>query len=133
MSQVRTLTPEDILARHPGAIGQLVNRVRAIVADSLSDYEERPYAGWHAIGFVHAEAGYFCGLFPTDEELSIVFEHGRELADPAGILEGDYKQIRTITLNRLADLERIESPLRVLLFESVELGRARRARRKGTS
>jgi hypothetical protein len=130
VSEARKLKPEDILARHPGAIGDLVNRVRAIVAQSLSNYEERPYAGWHAIGFVHAEAGYFCGLFPTDEALSIVFEHGRELADPAGILEGDYKQIRSIAIKQEADLERIEAPFRALLLESVEVGRARRAKRK---
>lgn len=119
-----------VLAKHPPAIAEIANRVRFIVKEIIPEREERPYAGWHAIGFVHPQAGYFCGIFPTDDEVTIVFEHGRALSDPKGILQGDYKQIRIIPIHKQAELAEIESPFRALLLESIDVGRALRAKKR---
>lgn len=114
--------PEDILAQHPQAIRELAARIRAIVGEVIPNRTERAYSGWHGIGFRHPQAGYFCGLFPSDEQIKIVFEHGRVLSDPAGILQGDTNQTRHITLSSKAELEEIESAFRALLLESLDYG-----------
>ena len=41
------------------------------------------------------------GVFPHDDRVRLLFEHGRELPDPDGILEGDAKQVRWVTVRVL--------------------------------
>lgn len=116
------VSPEYILAEHPQPIQELAARTRAIVGETVPDRTERAYPGWHGIGFRHPQAGYFCGLFPSDRQIQIVFEHGRALSDPAGLLQGDTKQTRHITLSSHAELEEAEPAFRALLLESLDYG-----------
>ena len=122
------VSPEDILAQHPQAIRELAARIRSIVKESVPESSERAYPGWHGIGFRHPQAGYFCGLFPSDEGIKLVFEHGRALSDPAGILQGDTKQTRHLSLRSQAQLEEAELPLRALLLESIDVGNGLKGR-----
>ena len=113
------MTPDDILRDHPPAIHAVAGALRRLIHDTVTEMTERPYPGWHAIGFRHPRAGYVCGLFPTDESVKLVFEHGRQLNDPAGVLRGDGKQVRFIELRAPEDIP--ADALRVLLLEAVAL------------
>jgi hypothetical protein len=78
---------------HPEA-AELALWLREIVLAADRDLYERVYRGWGAVGFRHPVAGYVCGLFPKAEgRVELLFEHGVELADPAGMLRS--KGIRT--------------------------------------
>lgn len=92
------LTPDDILAGHPPPIVALCQKLRRLVLAVVPEAEERAYPGWHAIGYRHPDAGYFCGIFPFDDAAKIYFEHGARLPDPDRILEGSGKQVRYLVL-----------------------------------
>ncbi len=93
------ITAEQILRAHPQSIQTLSARLRKIVHQTLPSVTERAYPGWHAIGFRDPEAGYICGLFPFDDYVQLIFEHGAMLTDTNGLLEGQQlKQVRYITL-----------------------------------
>ena len=77
---------------------------RAEVLAAEPSFEERIYRGWRGIGFRHPEAGYVCGLFPQEEVVQLVFEHGAAMVDPDGLLQGDGAQTRHLTI-RAADEE----------------------------
>lgn len=54
--------------------------------------------GWRSVNFRHPRAGHVCAIFPMKAEVLLVFEHGRLLADPQGLLEGETRQVRTLKL-----------------------------------
>lgn len=64
----------------------------------MPDAEERAYAGWHAIGYRHPKAGCFCGIFPCEGEVRLLFEHGAALPDPDGVLTHGGAQTRYVPL-----------------------------------
>ncbi len=97
----------DILRPFPPRIRALANRLRALVKKAAPGLEERPYPGWKAVGFRGAECGYVCGVFPFDDGVRLIFEHGAKLDDPDGLLEGRGKvrQVRYVTVRRPADVK----------------------------
>lgn len=113
------MTPNDILRDHPPEVQATAEALRALIHDTVEGMAERAYPGWHAIGFRHPKAGYVCGIFPMDDFVRFVFEHGRQLSDPLGILEGDTKQIRYIDLRQPEDIP--AEAIRPLLLEAVAL------------
>ncbi|CAN5853653.1 hypothetical protein BH23GEM7_BH23GEM7_38680 [soil metagenome] len=92
------LTPEQLLARYPAGVQALAERLRTLVRSTLGEPEERVYAGWQALGYHDAQAGYVCGIFPRCGEVRLAFEHGASLADPDGILTGSGTQTRNVVL-----------------------------------
>jgi hypothetical protein len=60
----------------------------AAVRAADPDVAPRVYRGWRGIGFRHPEAGYVCGVFPKDDGVELVFEHGASLPDPRRVLRG---------------------------------------------
>jgi hypothetical protein len=113
------MTPDDILRDHSPEVQAIAEALRRLIHDTIENMTERAYPGWHAIGFRHPRAGYVCGIFPLDASIKLVFEHGRQLADPLGVLEGDGKQVRYIVIED-ADAIPAEA-IRLLLLEAVEL------------
>jgi hypothetical protein len=85
--------------------------------------EERVYPGWRAIGYRDAQAGYFCGIFPRDDHVRLLFEHGRELNDPEGLLEGSGTQTRHISLRSGGPVP--ASAIRDLLDQALRRGAVR--------
>ncbi len=77
---------------------EIAERLRALVRETVPEAGERAYTGWHAIGYRTREAGYFAGIFPRDDHCDLLFEHGIELTDPDGVLEGDGTQTRYIRI-----------------------------------
>jgi hypothetical protein len=83
--------------RH-AAMQDLALWVGDVVLDAEPDLAERVYHGWDGIGFRHPDGGYVCAIYPQEAEVRLLFEHGRRLADPDGILEGNGRQTRYVTV-----------------------------------
>ena len=98
------MTREDLLRDHSTEVRALAERIRALVLDAVPVAEERIYAGWQAIGFLHPISGYFCGIFPGRDLVKLGFEHGVELPDAQGLLVGNGKQVRYVQLRPDAPL-----------------------------
>jgi hypothetical protein len=97
-----TEDPDAFLATYPAPIAKLAQSLRPLVRSAAPDATERVYPGWKALGYRDAHAGYFCGIFPQSDHVRLLFEHGAALAasghDPAGLLEGDARQVRYVVL-----------------------------------
>lgn len=92
------ISPDDILRRHHPAVQALAQELREFVKRQVPETTERAYPGWHAIGYRHPTSGYFCGLFPFDHHVHLLFEWGVLLPDPEGLLRGDGAQVRYVFL-----------------------------------
>ena len=71
----------------------LAESARERIAAVVPGATEKLRAGWGLIGY-NAPA-YFAYILPAEDHLKIGFEWGVALPDPAGLLEGDGKQVRT--------------------------------------
>jgi DNA transformation protein len=104
-SKIRpSLKPEHILTGHSIKIKSLSNRLRGVIKKTVPGATEHAYPGWHAIGYRHPSTGYFCGIFPFENNAKLYFEHGARISDPKKILEGNQKQIRFITLRTASQI-----------------------------
>ena len=86
----------DYLRSEHARVFQLAAWVRDAVLAADPDLSERVYRGWRGVGFRHPEAGYVCAIFPQDDEVQLLFEHGASLPDPDGLLRGEGTQTRFI-------------------------------------
>lgn len=66
------------------------------IAETHPELHAAVRPGWKSLNFRHERAGYVCGVFLLGDKALLVFEHGRLLSDPEGLLEGDARQIRQI-------------------------------------
>ena len=86
----------------------------------MPDAIEVGYGGWRAIGYRHPRAGYLFGIFLSDSDVKLFFEHGGMLPDPAGLLRGD-----SLKQGRYVDVPSIEAlnvaALKDLMREAVAL------------
>lgn len=97
--------PEEILSAHNLDVQMLAESVRRLIKDEVPEAIEKAYPGWHAIGYTHPSAGYFCAIFPLDDRVQIAFEFGVLLRDPEGRLQGQGKQVRYLILHNEAELQ----------------------------
>ena len=86
----------DYLRSEHGHAYGLAAWVREAVLAADPDLTERVYRGWRGVGFRHPEAGYVCGIFPHDDGVDLLFEHGASLPDPDGILRRGGTQTRVL-------------------------------------
>ena len=98
------MTLDDLLARHTDDIADLARRLLDLVDGAADWAETRVYAGWHGVGFHHADAGYVVGVFPRRDAIQVLFEHGHLLGD-APFLDGS-GQTRTVEFTKW-DEERV--------------------------
>jgi hypothetical protein len=70
--------------------------IKSVVTSTIPEATEKVNLGWKSLNFSHPNVGYFCGLFPVDDRVIMVFEFGVLLPDPDGILNGQdcAKQVR---------------------------------------
>jgi hypothetical protein len=87
---------------------------------------EKAYPHWHGIGYSHPAVGYFCAIFPHDEFVKLGFEFGVLLADPRGLLEGEGKQVRYVTIHNRRQIH--SRALKNLLLAAVSLPEKREVR-----
>lgn len=86
--------------RHPHML-DLCTWLAAVVEAADPDLVERIYPGWDGIGYRHPDGGLVCAIYPQADHVRLFFEHGRRLADPVGILEGDGRQTRFVHVERI--------------------------------
>jgi hypothetical protein len=91
-----------LVERHP-ALADLALWVREAVLTSEPDLLERVYRGWDGIGFRHPDAGYVCAIYPREQEVRLLFEHGARLGDEERLLEGAGRQTRFIRVRERDD------------------------------
>jgi hypothetical protein len=98
--------PEEVqdflVESHPG-LADLALWVREAVLAGEPDLTERVYRGWDGIGFRHPDAGYVCAIYPREQEVRLLFEHGVRLTDDEGLLEGAGSQTRFIRVRERND------------------------------
>jgi hypothetical protein len=121
--------PEEILAGHTPEVRRIAQRLRELIRDVVPEAVETAHRGWHAIGYRHPQAGYFCGIFPLERSVKLGFEWGALLRDVDGLLQRGPSVGKQVRYAELADADAIpEDALALLLLEAVGLrsGSARR-------
>jgi len=109
----------DLIASHVPAIRDLIEALRRLIATAVPEASEQAYSGWHSINYRHPTRGYFCGIFPREEYVDLVFEFGVLLPDPDGLLQGEGKQVRFVRFTSEADIR--PKPLQKLLLAALNL------------
>jgi hypothetical protein len=66
----------------------------AVARAARPELTERIYLGWYGVGLHHPAKGYVAALFPRAYEVHVGFEHGVDLPDPYGLLQGDGRHVR---------------------------------------
>ena len=82
-------------------VAPLALEVRDLLLAVEPDFDERVYRGWDGIGFRHPDGGYVCAIYPQEDHVRLLFEHGASLYDPDGSLEGGGGQTRYLVVRRL--------------------------------
>lgn len=98
-------------------IGEMASRLALTLLTLRPDLDAKARLGWGSVNYRHPRAGFVCAIFPMEDHVSLVFEHGRLLSSP--LLEGDGKQVRYI---RFAPGDPIpEDEIAILLAEAIAL------------
>ena len=119
-------TPEQFLAVFPPDVRELVNQLRELIKQTIPNIIEAVYPGWKLIGYREQDgkrSRYFCFVAPFEDRVMLGFEYGVLMADAAGLLEGDGKQVRYVTLRNDADLRPCE--LSALIAEAAMVAATR--------
>ncbi len=98
------LTPDHILMGHSPRVQAIAARLRTLVRKTVPKAIEKAYPGWYGIGYRHPEYGYFCGIFPQEESVRLLFEYGALISDPDCLLKGKGKQARHVEIRRQHDI-----------------------------
>ena len=122
----KSVTPDDILAGHSLEVRGLAENLRRVIKETVPDAEEVAYPVWHGIGYRHSEAGYFCGIFPQHESVKLGFEFGVLLPDPEGVLGGDGRQVRYVTIEQGRGIP--SEAIRKLVLAALSLPTSREAK-----
>jgi hypothetical protein len=117
MTGKQSTTIEHILTGHTPPIRAIAERLRSIVKLTVPEAEGRAYGGWHAIGYVHPDAGYFGAIFPRDDVVKFCFEWGAVLPDPHRVLTGAQERVRYVVIADDCDIP--ESALSELIQAAI--------------
>ncbi|ASK28207.1 DUF1801 domain-containing protein [Neisseria chenwenguii] len=83
------------------ALYEIADSVRTRILQLADTVEEEVKYG----GILFAAPEPFCGIFVYKQHVSVEFNHGAEIADPHGLLEGKGKDCRHLKLHTLEDIE----------------------------
>lgn len=100
-------------------IREMAGRLIAAIRSLRPDLVPHVRLGWGSVNFRHSRAGFICAVFPMAGHVSLVFEHGRQLSNGSGLLQGDGRQVRFIPFRPGDDIP--EAALGVLLAEAIAL------------
>ena len=111
------VTPEDILKEHSKTVQQITEQLRHIVLSTIPELTEKAYPSWRGIEFRYSQSGYVCGIFPAQDSVRLLFEHGVQLSNLNNVLQGNGKQTRHIEFAVTADI--LVKSIILLLLEAV--------------
>lgn len=75
--------------------------MREVVDWFVAQYPEmtaKVKLGWGAVNFHHPRAGFVIAVFPNDDRVSVIYQHGRLLSSPLLVGGENTKQMRWIPL-----------------------------------
>jgi hypothetical protein len=90
---------DDILNGHSPQIRLIVQDLRRLVRQTAPSAIESAHAVWHSIHYNDPHNGYFLGIFPQEETVTLAFEFGILLPDPQKVLVGTGKQVRFVRIH----------------------------------
>ena len=99
-----TFIVEDLLSAYPPPIQSIADELRDVILKTAPGALEKANRGWRSISYRDKQVGYFCGIFPFEEHVDLIFEFGVLLPDPGEILLGDAKQVRYLRFHGLEDV-----------------------------
>lgn len=103
MPAPESIPPDLFLAGYPTEIGDIAERLRAVVHEAVPEAIERVRTGWRLIGYdvpVGRRTRYFAFVAPEPEHVHLGFEYGVWMADPDALLQGaqlDLRKVRYVT------------------------------------
>lgn len=114
-----------LLSEYPPAAQQLTLRVRKLLLRIIPDVSEHVNARWRLISFRMGEGqkNQICWLAPQSFGVNLGFEHGAQLPDPCGLLNGSAIQTRNVHIRSAKDVD--VAKLAALVNAAVELHRSR--------
>jgi hypothetical protein len=122
-------TPLDSLTRDlmPETRSTLLE-LRSLILTTIPGATEKANLGRRSLNFSHPNVGYFCGLRPVDDRVTVEFEFGVLLPDPDGVLDARScaKQVRYAHIHSPNALPR--AAFKRLLRAAVSLPRERSTR-----
>ena len=98
-------------------MGEMASRSALPLLTLRPDLDAKARFGWGSVNYRHPRAGFVCAIFPMEDHVSLVFEHGRLLSSP--LLEGDGKQVRYIRFSPGDPIP--EDEIAILLAEAIAL------------
>ena len=110
---------ESFLSAFQPPIAETAGRVIKALRRLRPDLVPQVRLGWGSVNFRHAQAGFVCAVFPMEDHVSLVFEHGRQLSNESGLLQGNGRQVRFIPF--LPGQAIPEDALGMLLAEAIAL------------
>jgi len=87
---------DRLLDSIPAPVAALARKLVRSLLQMQPDLSPKVQFGWRSVNFRHPEAGFVCAVFPYEDRVSLVFEHGRQLSDASGLLQGEGTQVRFI-------------------------------------
>ena len=122
-----TLTVDGLLAFYPPPITSTAKRCRQLILQVAPDVKEKANQGWRSISYRDAQIGYFCGIFPFEDHVDLIFEFGCLLEDPDGILQGETRQTRYLRFHDPGDID--DETIKFFLQSALDLPASHAARR----
>ena len=116
-------SPGHILMGHNPRVQALAERLRELIRKTVPDAIEKAYPGWHGIGYRHPDLGYFCGVFPQEKSVRLLFEYGDLIPDPDCLLKGSGIQTRYVEVRRQRDIR--VRPIRRLIGNALQFRQRR--------
>jgi hypothetical protein len=108
-----------LLTTRPPGIADTAAAVVTCVQLVRPDLSPKVRTGWGSVNFRHARAGFVCAVFPMQEHVDLVFEHGRLLSNDSGLLQGDGRQVRYVRFRPGDHIP--EDDIALLLAEAIAL------------
>jgi len=115
--------PEDfelLLNNYDDAIRELAIEARALIVKLIPKAEEKIYFGWRVVRYSlnGAMGGQFIAIGPHKKHVNLYFMNGTELDDPKGLLTGEGKKMRHVTITEAKQLK--SAALKTLIKSSAK-------------
>lgn len=96
---------EKFLKPYPADVRDLALALRALLLDEIGPCYENIYDAYSAVAIGY-DSTFHIAVY--SRHVNLGFNEGATLADPKGILQGDGKRIRHITIKTVEDLQQPE-------------------------
>ena len=109
------MSPEELFYAFPAPVPDLCWRLRDLVLEEAPGAVEAVRPRWRLLGFDLNRS--LCAVAPQRDHARLVFEHGSELSDPDGHLQGSGAQARWLRFERDEDID--EAVVRTFLRQAI--------------